>query len=81
MTVVCGDEDDDCLQPGIFFKFKLKKDDTGLRARYPRRPATRSKIEEPAAFNALAEFIAQVEAGRRLARDPRAQPGQIMRTK
>jgi hypothetical protein len=39
-------------------------------------------LEEPAAFNALlAEFIAQVEAGRWLPRDPRALPGQIMRTK
>jgi hypothetical protein len=34
------------------------------------------------AFNALlAEFIAQVEAGRWLPRDPRALPGQIMGTK
>jgi pimeloyl-ACP methyl ester carboxylesterase len=39
-------------------------------------------LEEPAAFNALlAEFIAQVEASRWLPRDPRSQPGQIMRTK
>jgi hypothetical protein len=29
----------------------------------------------------LAEFIAQVEAGHWLPRDPRALPGQIMRTK
>ena len=29
----------------------------------------------------LAEFFAQVEAGRWVKRDPRALPGQIMRTK
>ncbi len=39
-------------------------------------------LEDPSAFNALlAEFFAQVEAGRWLPRDSRALPGQIMRTK
>ena len=38
-------------------------------------------LEEPALFNQLlAEFIAQVEAGRWGPRDPRANPAQIMRT-
>lgn len=35
----------------------------------------------PNLSNSLTEFIAQVEAGHWLPRDPRALPGQIMRTK
>lgn len=75
--VMVGDEDDHCLQPGIFLKKTLPA--CGL-AVLPKTGHTLN-LEEPAAFNAqLAEFIAQVEAGRWLARDPRAIPGQIMRT-
>jgi hypothetical protein len=38
-------------------------------------------LEEPALFNSfLAEFIAMAEAGRWAPRDPRANPGQVMRT-
>jgi len=76
--VVVGDEDDHCLQPGIFLKKTVPA--CGLSV-FPKTGHTLN-IEEPAAFNALlAEFIAQVEAGRWLPRDPRALPGQIMRTK
>jgi pimeloyl-ACP methyl ester carboxylesterase len=75
--VMVGDEDDHCLQPGIFLKKTLPA--CGL-AVLPKTGHTLN-LEEPAAFNAqLAEFIAQVEAGRWLPRDPRAIPGQIMRT-
>ncbi|RXT42716.1 alpha/beta fold hydrolase [Bradyrhizobium betae] len=76
--VVVGDEDDHCLQPGIFLKKTLPA--CGLSV-FPKTGHTLN-LEEPAAFNALlAEFIAQVEAGHWLPRDPRALPGQIMRTK
>ena len=76
--VVVGDEDDHCLQPGIFLKKTIPA--CGLSV-FPKTGHTLN-LEEPAAFNALlAEFIAQVDAGRWLPRDPRALPGQIMRTK
>src|SRR3979409_356284 len=74
--VVVGDEDDHCLQPGIFLKKTIPA--CGLSV-FPKTGHTLN-LEEPAAFNVLlAEFIAQVEAGRWLQRDPRALPGQIMR--
>ena len=75
--VVVGDEDDHCLQPGIFLKKTIPA--CGLSV-FPKTGHTLN-LEEPTAFNALlAEFFAQVEAGHWLQRDPRAQPGQIMRT-
>ncbi|MBE7196910.1 MAG: alpha/beta hydrolase [Parafilimonas terrae] len=75
--VVVGDEDDHCLQPGLFLKRTIPA--CGLSV-FPKTGHTLN-LEEPAAFNALlAEFIAKVEAGRWLPRDPRALPGQIMRT-
>ena len=78
VLVMVGDEDDHCLQPGIFLKKTIPA--CGLSV-FPKTGHTLN-LEEPAAFNALlAEFIAQVEAGRWLPRDPRALPGQIMRTK
>jgi len=75
--VVVGDEDDHCLQPGIFLKKTIPA--CGL-AVMPKTGHTLN-LEEPATFNALlAEFIAQVEAGQWLPRDPRAIPSQIMKT-
>ena len=75
--VVVGDEDDHCLQPGIFLKKTIPA--CGLVV-MPKTGHTLN-LEEPAAFNALlAEFIAQVEAGQWLPRDPRAIPSQIMKT-
>jgi pimeloyl-ACP methyl ester carboxylesterase len=75
--VIVGDEDDHCLQPGIFLKKTIPA--CGLSV-FPKTGHTLN-LEEPDAFNALlAGFIAQVEAGRWRNRDPRAQPGQIMRT-
>ncbi|MGX7706603.1 alpha/beta fold hydrolase [Methylobacterium sp. Gmos1] len=76
--VMVGDEDDHCLQPGIFLKKTIPA--CGLSV-FPKTGHTLN-LEEPAAFNALvSEFLAQVEAGRWLPRDPRALPGQIMRTR
>ena len=75
--VIVGDEDDHCLQPGIFLKKTIPA--CGLSV-FPKTGHTLN-LEEPDAFNALlAAFIAQVEAGRWRKRDPRALPGQIMRT-
>ena len=75
--IVVGDEDDHCLQPGLFLKRTIPA--SGLSV-FPKTGHTLN-LEEPALFNAgLAEFIAQVEAGKWLPRDPRAQPGQVMRT-
>lgn len=77
MLVVVGDEDDHCLQPGLFMKRVIPA--SGL-AVLPKTGHTLN-LEEPALFNGLvAEFLAQVEQGRWLARDPRSNPAQIMRT-
>jgi pimeloyl-ACP methyl ester carboxylesterase len=76
--VVVGDEDDHCLQPGIFLKKTIPT--CGLSVFL--KTGHTLNLEEPAAFNALlAEFIAEVEAGHWLPRDPRALPDRIMRTK
>ncbi|MBR0662805.1 alpha/beta hydrolase [Roseomonas hellenica] len=76
--VVVGDEDDHCLLPGIFLKKTIPA--CGLSV-FPKTGHTLN-LEEPAWFNGLlAEFIAQVEAGAWTPRDPRALPGQIMRTR
>lgn len=75
--VIVGDEDDHCLQPGLFLKRTLPA--CGL-AVLPKTGHTLN-LEEPELFNALLrEFIAQAEAGRWLARDPRAVPAEIMKT-
>jgi pimeloyl-ACP methyl ester carboxylesterase len=75
--IVSGDEDDHCLQPGIYLKRTIPA--AGL-AVLPKTGHTLN-LEEPALFNhLLAEFIATVEAGRWETRDPRAVPGEILKT-
>ncbi|NVO12820.1 MAG: alpha/beta hydrolase [Rhodoplanes sp.] len=75
--VVSGDEDDHCLQPALYMKRVIPA--CGLLI-LPKTGHT-INLEEPAVFNAaLAEFLAMVEAGKWLPRDPRADPGQVMRT-
>jgi pimeloyl-ACP methyl ester carboxylesterase len=75
--IVVGDEDDHCLQPGIFLKRTIPA--CGL-AVIPKTGHTLN-LEEPARFNELvAEFIGLVEAGRWLPRDPRAMPTEILKT-
>jgi pimeloyl-ACP methyl ester carboxylesterase len=69
MLVVTGDEDWPCLMPNVFIKR------TCLTAALLVIPNSGHavNIEEPAAFNgALADFLAQVDAGRWPTRDPRA---------
>jgi len=74
---VSGDEDDHCLQPALFMRRTIPA--SGLLV-LPKTGHT-INLEEPDAFNrALAEFVAQVEAGRWLPRDPRSQPSEIMKT-
>ena len=76
--IISGDEDDHCLQPGIFMKRVIPA--AGLLV-LPKTGHT-INLEEPAAFNdAIAQFHMLVEAGRWSPRDPRANPAQIMRTK
>jgi pimeloyl-ACP methyl ester carboxylesterase len=75
--VMVGDEDDHCLQPGLFLKKTLPA--AGL-AILPKTGHTLN-LEEPELFNTLLrEFIAMVEAGRWLPRDPRANPAEVMKT-
>jgi pimeloyl-ACP methyl ester carboxylesterase len=69
MLVVTGDEDWPCLAPSVFIKR------TCLSAALLVLPNTGHAVnlEEPAAFNAaLADFLAQVDAGRWPLRDARA---------
>ena len=75
--VMVGDEDDHCLQPGIFLKKTLPA--CGLLV-LPKTGHTLN-LEEPGYFNGfVADFIALAEAGRWSPRDPRAVPQQIMKT-
>ena len=75
--VIVGDEDDHCLQPGLFLKRTIPA--CGLSV-FPKTGHTLN-LEEPGLFNAtVAEFIAQAEAGTWLPRDPRALPSEVMRT-
>jgi pimeloyl-ACP methyl ester carboxylesterase len=75
--VVVGDEDDHCIQPGLFLKRTIPA--SGL-AVLPKAGHTLN-LEEPALFNQLvADFHATVGQGRWLPRDPRAVPAQIMKT-
>ena len=76
--VINGDEDDHCLQPGLFLKRTIPA--CGLLV-LPKTGHT-INLEEPNMFNsAVAEFFAQVDAGQWAPRDPRADPAQVMRTR
>ena len=61
LLVMCGDEDDPCLQPSLF----LKRTVPGCGLIVLPHTGHACNLEEPAAFNAaVAEFLAQVAAGR-----------------
>ena len=69
LHVVCGDEDGSALLPSLFIKRVCPA------ARLTVAPATGHavNVEEPELFNRVsAEFLAQVDAGRWRARDPRS---------
>ena len=77
ILIVAGDEDDNSLAPSIFLKRTIPA--SGLMV-LPKTGHTLN-LEEPDAFNrALAEFFAQVTAGRWPPRDPRARPDEILKT-
>ena len=67
--IICGDEDDNCIEPSLFLKKHLPA--AGL-AFFPKSGHVLN-LEEPALFNEMVErFIALAEAGRWRARDPRS---------
>ena len=75
--VIVGDEDDHCLQPGVFMKKTIPT--AGLMI-LPKTGHT-VNLEEPDRFNSFVEaFIGLAEAGKWTARDPRAMPAEIMKT-
>ena len=66
--IVVGDEDEPCLEPSFLIKHWIDLGPGGVPQDRPRL-----NQEEPAMFNeAVADFIARVEAGRWPARDPRS---------
>ena len=74
--IVVGDEDEPCLEPSFLLKQWIPT--SGLVV----LPKTGHVVnqEEPALFNeAVADFIARVEAGRWPARDPRSYRRNIRR--
>ena len=75
--IVAGDEDDNSLQPSLFLKLTILA--CGLLV-LPKTGHT-INLEEPDLFNrAIADFLAQVAAGRWRPRDPRARPDEILKT-
>lgn len=75
--IVVGDEDDHCLQPGIFLKKTVPA--SGLLV-LPKTGHTLN-IEEPALFNQfVSDFLATVEQNKWLPRDARSVPSEIMKT-
>ncbi len=73
--IVTGDEDVPCLQPALFMKQAIAT--SGLMV-LP-RSGHAINLEEPDAFNnAVADFFAQVEAGRWTQRDPRSVTESIL---
>src|SRR6201994_1086560 len=67
--IICGDEDDGCVEPSLFLKKHLPA--SGLSF-FPKTGHVLN-LEEPALFNEMVErFIALVEAGRWGPRDPRS---------
>lgn len=75
--IMVGDEDDHCLQPGIFMKKTIPASGLIVMA----KTGHTLNLEEPERFNRdVEEFISTVEAGRWLVRDPRALGTEIMKT-
>ncbi len=67
--VVTGDEDEPCLEPGVFLKRHVKT--AGLL--FVPNTGHVVNLEEPAAFNAaVLEFLTLAESGRWPSRDPRS---------
>lgn len=76
--VICGDEDDPTLQPGLFLKRTIP---TSALLVLPRCGHTMN-LEDPDAFNrGLLDFVTWVDAGRWWARNPTTLSGAIIATK
>jgi pimeloyl-ACP methyl ester carboxylesterase len=70
--IVTGDEDEPCLEPGLFLKRKIRT--AGLLV-IPKSGHT-INLEEPEAFNrAVLDFLTAVDAGRWTSRNPASQTG------
>jgi len=77
LLVVVGDEDDHCIQPGVFLKKTVPA--SGLLV-LPKTGHTLN-LEEPALFNLfVSDFLATVEQAKWLPRDARSMPSEIMKT-
>lgn len=73
--LVTGDEDEPCLVPNVFMKRSIP---ASALVVLPSSGHT-INLEEPDRFNAeVADFVAQVEAGRWPSRDPRSQAASIL---
>ena len=69
LHIVTGDEDNNCLEPGIFMKRMCPTAWLTVVA----NTGHAVNLEEPDLFNRItAEFLAQVDAGRWRPRDPRS---------
>ena len=73
--ILCGDEDDNCIEASLFLKKHLPA--AGLSF-FPKSGHVLN-LEEPALFNEMVErFITLVEAGRWPARDPRSMVAAVV---
>jgi len=69
LHIMSGDEDDNCLDPGVFIKRVCP---TAMLTVVP-NTGHAVNLEEPVLFNNIvAEFLAQVDSGRWRGRDPRS---------
>ena len=78
LHIMSGDEDNNCLEPGLFIKRVCPS------AMLTVAPNTGHAVnlEEPVLFNSMvAEFLAQVDSGRWRGRDPRSLNKSTMATK
>ncbi|MEK9662060.1 MAG: alpha/beta hydrolase, partial [Alphaproteobacteria bacterium] len=75
--VINGDEDEPCLDVGLFMKRNIRSSALVLLP----RSGHLINQEEPALFNGIVgDFIARVDAGRWEMRDPRSMTGDILWT-
>jgi len=67
--IICGDEDDGCIEPSLFLKQHIPTSGLAMFA----KSGHVLNLEEPALFNdELARFLARAQAGQWPARDPRS---------
>jgi pimeloyl-ACP methyl ester carboxylesterase len=72
LLIMCGDEDDQCLEPSLYLK---RTTPTAALTVLPRSGHTLN-LEEPSLFNQLVQdFLSAVDAGAWTPRDPRSAAG------